>query len=160
MVRLNMESLTLLTRRLVPEMVARGRGGVLNVASTAAFLPGPLMTVYYATKAYVVSFSEALREELRGTGVAVTCLCPGPVRTGFQARAGMVLPSTFRLAETDGPSVARAGVEGLLRDRTLVIPGVMNRLVTFLPRVLPRRIVPRIVMRAQGRRTSGDGKAG
>lgn len=159
MLRLNMESLTVLTRRLVPAMVARRRGGVLNVASTAAFLPGPFMTVYYATKAYVLSFSEGLREELRGTGVAVTCLCPGPVRTGFQARAGMVLPSTFRLAETSSASVARAGVDGLLRDRALVIPGLLNRMVTLLPRVLPRTIVPGMVLRAQARRASRDGEA-
>ena len=158
MLRLNMEALTLLTRRLVPDMVLRGRGRVLNVASTAAFLPGPMMTVYYATKAYVLSFSEALREELRGTGVSVTCLCPGPTRTGFQERAGMVLPPALRLGVQDSPQVAAAGVAGLLGGRSLVVPGILNRLVTMVPRILPRRMVSMLVRRVQGgRRSPGQG---
>ena len=85
MIRVNIEALTQLTRALLPGMLARRRGRILNVASTAGFAPGPLMAVYYATKAYVISFSEALAEELRGTGVTVTVLCPGPTRTEFQA---------------------------------------------------------------------------
>ncbi len=89
MLRLNIEALTELTHRFLPPMIARGRGQILNVASTAALQPGPFMAVYYATKAYVLSFSEAIAEELRGTGVTVTALCPGPTRTEFQARANM-----------------------------------------------------------------------
>jgi short-subunit dehydrogenase len=160
MLRLNMEALTLLTRRLVPGMVLRGRGGVLNVASTAAFLPGPLMSVYYATKAYVLSFSEALREELRGTGVTVTCLCPGPTRTGFQERAGMVLPPGLRFGVQDSQQVATAGVAGLVHGRSLVIPGIVNRLVTLAPRILPRWVVPKLVQRLQAeRRPAGRGES-
>ena len=109
MLRLNIEVLTELTHRFLPPMIARGRGQILNVASTAALQPGPFMAVYYATKAYVLSFSEAITEELRGTGVTVTALCPGPTRTEFQARANMGSSRLARYGLQDARPVAELG---------------------------------------------------
>lgn len=152
MMQLNMVALTELTKQLLPKMSERGRGRILNVASTAAFMPGPLMAVYYATKAYVLSFSEALAEELRGSGISVTALCPGPTRTGFQDRANMQESKLVRGKEImDAATVARAGYEGLMRGEPLVIPGVMNRLQAATPRFLPRSWIPKIVKSAQAR---------
>lgn len=150
MIQLNMVTLTRLTRLLLPAMIARGWGRVLNVASTAAFMPGPLMAVYYASKAYVLSLSEALNDELRGTGVSVTALCPGPTRTGFQERAQMQRSRLLKLSRLmDSGVVAQAGYEALMGGRPVVIPGLINRIQAWSPRLLPRRIVPGVVRRAQ-----------
>ncbi len=138
MISTNVISLTRLTKLLLPAMLARGSGKILNVASTAAFQPGPLMAVYYATKAYAWSFSEALRDELRGSGVSVTTLCPGPTRTNFARRASAQHVRLFRGPLSDPAEVARAGYAGLMRHRALVIPGWRNRLGYWLARVLPR----------------------
>ncbi len=140
-VRLNAVAVTHLTRLFLPGMVEAGRGRVLNVASTAAFQPGPLMAVYYATKAYVLSLSEALAEEVRGTGVTVTCLCPGPTRTGFQSEADMEDSGLLRLGLMDAGDVARLGLRAMRRGRRIVVPGVMNRLGTIVVRLLPRSVV-------------------
>ena len=152
MVQLNVVTLTALTKKLLPGMLSRRRGRILNVARTAGFLPGPLMAVYYATKAYVLSFSEALAEEVRGTGVSVTALCPGPTRTGFQARASMEasrLVNGKRLP--DAAEVSREGYEGAERGAAVVIPGFQNRVQVGLVRFLPRSMVSRMVHRAQER---------
>lgn len=150
--QLNVVSLTELTKRLLPGMLGRNRGGVLNVASTAAFQPGPLMAVYYATKAYVLSFSEALAEEVRGRGVCVTALCPGPTESGFQARAAM---ENSRLVKgkrlMDAATVAEAGYEGFRRGVSVVVPGLQNRLLVQSVRFMPRQFLTRIVHRMQGR---------
>ncbi len=152
MMHVNMLTLTTLTKRVLPLMLGRRSGMILNVASTAAFLPGPLMAVYYASKAYVLSFSEALAEELRDTGVTVTALCPGPTATGFQHRAAMEESKLVSGREImDAGSVARAGYEGMKEGRTIVIPGVRNKLTTEAPRILPRRIMRRLVRRSQER---------
>jgi len=145
MIQLNVSAVTHLTKHFLPAMLGRGAGRILNVASTAAFLPGPLMAVYYATKAYVLSYSEALAEEVAGTGVTVTCLCPGPTRTGFQARARMDESRLFRGPTTmSSKAVARAGYEGVMRGERLVIPGAVNKAVVQSLRVAPRRLVTRI----------------
>lgn len=152
MVAVNIAALTRLTRALLPPMVARRSGGVLNVASTAAFQPGPLMAVYYASKAYVLSFSEALSAEVRGTGVTITALCPGPTRTEFQSRAGMervALFNTPAIPVAEAESVAAAGYAGWKRGRRVVIPGATNRLTAAMAPVLPRRLVLRMVKRLQ-----------
>jgi short-subunit dehydrogenase len=149
MIRLNVEALTVLTRYLLPGMLARKRGRILNVASTAAFQPGPLMAVYFATKAYVLSFSMALSEELRGTGVTVTCLCPGPTRTGFQEHAAMARSRLFRGRTQDALSVARTGYDALRKGRRLVIAGLRNRLLAFLTRFLPIRTAAWFAGKAQ-----------
>ena len=151
--QVNIVALTELTKRLVPGMVARGRGRILNIASTAAFLPGPLMAVYYASKAYVLSFSEAIANELAGTGVTVTALCPGPTASGFQKAAhleGSKLVAGMRLATSR--DVAQVGFDAMVAGTRIVVPGVRNKLVSQMPRLLPRRMVARLVRRAQERR--------
>ena len=152
MVQLNLTSLTHLTRLLLPEMVGRRAGKILNVASTAAFQPGPLMAVYYASKAYVLSFSEALANELRGSGVTVTALCPGPTPTGFQKRSGMKSSGHLSSFAMDVESVARIGYQGMLRGKTVVIPGLRNRLLAQLVQFVPRDLVTSIVRRIQEHR--------
>jgi short-subunit dehydrogenase len=148
-IQVNLVAVTALTRELAPAMVSRGRGRILNVASTAGFFAGPLMAVYYATKAFVVSFSEALANELADTGVTVTALCPGPTRTEFQKSAGMehsILGSTYLM---DSATVARIGYEGMLRGKRIVIPGIGNRFLVQVTRLSPRRLVTAIVRRIQ-----------
>lgn len=150
MVQLNVVTLTELTHRLLPSMISRRRGRVLNLASTAAFFPGPGMSVYYATKAYVLSLSEALAEELKGTGVTVTALCPGPTQTGFQARAAMERSKLVRNRKIPGAAeVARFGVDAMLAGKPTAVVGLRNRLLVLSPRFLPRRMVPGIVAKAQ-----------
>ncbi len=156
MLNLNIVTLTMLTRALLPAMLGHKSGHVLNVASTAAFMPGPLMSVYYASKAYVLSFSEALDEELRGTGVSVTVLCPGPVETGFQSRAAMedskLLQSQLaRASLVSATDVAKAAINALERGQRVVIPGFMNQMTALIPRWLPRAIMPGIIKNAQAR---------
>jgi hypothetical protein len=141
LMNLNMVSLCALTRLLLPGMIARRHGRILNVASTAAFQPGPLMAVYFASKAFVLSFSEALANELASSGVTVTCLCPGATSTNFSARAGVDLTGPFMGGEMDSDSVARLGYTACIAGRPLVIPGAMNWLMSTLVRVLPRRVV-------------------
>ena len=150
LLQVNIGALTLLTRLLLPDMLRRRWGRVLNVASTAAFQPGPLMAAYYASKAYVLSLSEALAEETRGTGVTVTCLCPGPTTTRFQARAGMQKSKLFKMLSTmSSAEVAFAGYRGVMAGRRLVIPGLMNKIGVHANRFAPRLLAPRIVRALQ-----------
>jgi short-subunit dehydrogenase len=147
MIDLNVRALTLSCRLALPAMLARGRGFILNVASTAAFQAGPNMAVYYAGKAFVLSLTEALHQEAKGTGVHVTALCPGPTATEFFEVAGVANGRLAKIA-TDPAAVVRAGLEGLARNRAIVIPGVANKLGAqanrFLPRAAMRRIIARI----------------
>jgi short-subunit dehydrogenase len=141
-IQLNITALTHLTRLFLPGMLARREGKIMNVASTAAFQPGPLMAVYYATKAYVLSFSEALANEVAGSGVVVSCFCPGPTDTNFQKRAGMENSRLFKkLRPTNAETVARDGYRGLMAGRTVVISGVQNWLVAQSVRFAPRKWV-------------------
>ncbi|TVP46005.1 MAG: SDR family oxidoreductase [Gemmatimonadales bacterium] len=150
MIAVNVTAVTELLRRFAPHMVARGGGRILNVASTAAFQPGPLMAVYYATKAYVVSFSEAVRNELASSGVTVTTLCPGVTGSEFHERAGMHGDSVLeRLRPASAEEVARFGVEAALLGKGVVIPGRLNRILATAVRFVPRSIVPAIVRRIQ-----------
>jgi short-subunit dehydrogenase len=150
MIQVNVVALTQLTKLLLPKMVARRRGRVLNVASTAAFQPGPLMAVYYATKAYVLSFSEAIADELRDSGVTVTALCPGPTATGFAAAADMTASRLFNLAKPmSSADVARSGYAAMRSGRRVVVPGMKNKLLTQSIRVSPRRLVTTIVRKLQ-----------
>ncbi len=154
MILLNINTLTMLTRALLPSMLAVKRGKILNVASIAAFMPGPLMTVYYASKAYVLSFGEALDEELKGTGVSVTTLCPGPVKTGFQDRADMndskLMQNPMNPMITVS-EVATQAVAALENKSRLIIPGIMNQILAFMPRLMPRAFVPSMVKNAQAK---------
>jgi short-subunit dehydrogenase len=149
MVRLNVEAVTALCGRFVPDMVRRGRGGVLNVASTAAFQPLPRQATYGATKAFVLSFTDALHAELAGTGVTATALCPGPVRTEFADTAGIGeeaegLPDIFW---ADSPDVAEQGVRGLEKNRRVVVPGMLNRAGAHGGQHVPRSLLLRLAGR-------------
>jgi short-subunit dehydrogenase len=150
MIQLNVVSLVILTKLLAKEMVERKRGKILNVASTAAFQPGPLMAIYYATKTFVLSFSEALAEELKESGVTVTALCPGPTATQFSKRAELEKSRLFQggiVAVLDPVTVAKIGYEGLIKGQRVVIPGLINKLGVLSVRVTPRRLVAQIARR-------------
>lgn len=153
MIQVNMTLLTELSKLFAADMVKRRFGKILNVASTAAFQPGPLMAVYYATKAYVLSFSEALANELQGTGVTVSCLCPGPTDTEFNKRANIsaskLVNSNMRMEA--GP-VARIGYKGLMRGKRLIIPGMKNKMFVQAVRFLPRQMITAIIRRVQDKR--------
>jgi short-subunit dehydrogenase len=149
MIQVNITSLTHLTRLFLPGMIERRHGKILNVASTAAFQPGPMMATYYASKAYVLSFSEALSEELKGTGVTVTAFCPGPTATGFGQRAGFVNEKIFGdMLSMDSYKVALDGYKGLMKGRSIVISGWKNwlgtKLVRFIPRPLPAKLIKKV----------------
>jgi len=142
LVDLNIASVVALTKRLLPGLRALGQGRIMNVASIASFVPGPYMAVYYATKAFVLSYSEALAYELAGSGVTVTALCPGPTASEFQARAGVghsVGRSLVRMARAD--AVARSGYRAMQAGRRVVVPGFANRVMVAMLRILPRRLV-------------------
>lgn len=151
MIQVNGAALTHLTKLFLPAMLAEHHGAILNVASTAGFVPGPLMAVYYATKAYVISFSEALAEELRNSGVTVTVLCPGVTRTEFQERAGIDLEARQlqRGWVADAASVARAGYDGMRRGKRLVIPGFINKVMVAATRLASRALLAKAVRRVQ-----------
>jgi short-subunit dehydrogenase len=144
MIDLNCRSLTELSLRWINSL-ARHHGGILNVASISGFIPGPGMSVYNASKAYVISFSVGLRRELRPKGIRVTALCPGPVPTEFQARAGILDVHYPRGFDRPAEDVARQGYRGLMRGRSVVVPGVHNKLVPWLPRFLPRGFIATMV---------------
>jgi short-subunit dehydrogenase len=144
MLQVNITALTHLSRLFLPGMLDRDRGGIINLSSLAGFLPGPNMAIYYASKAYVLAFSEALREEVRGTGVAVCCIAPGPTETGFVEAAGLEGVRFFRLGAMSARPVARTGYRGFRAGRALVVPGISNRAATLLLRLSPRLLTRRV----------------
>jgi short-subunit dehydrogenase len=152
LLQVNIKALTHLTKLFLPQMVQRRCGKILNVASTAAFQPGPMMAVYYASKAYVLSFSQALGEELHGSGVSVSCLCPGPTTSGFQARAAMQKSKLMSGTMMGARAVALAGYRGLMRKQPVIIPGARNRGFALLSKFLPGKTVLQIIKRAQEQR--------
>lgn len=143
MLRLNMLALTQLTRMFLPAMVNEGHGRILNIASTAAFQPGPFMACYFASKAYVLSLSEALSEELSGTGVTVTAFCPGPIRTQFQKRSGTehIRENAFAM---EAAQVAKTAYQAILKNQRIAIPGLTNKLLALAIRFAPKALVLRI----------------
>lgn len=144
MINVNLTSLALLTRYFLPPMVERNSGGVLNVGSLAGFQPGPNAAVYYATKAFVLSLTEAIHEELKSTGVKVSCLCPGPVETEFGSRSGMEDANLFRTGTIDVSEVARQGFKGLMSCKDVVIPGLLAKTVPVFERFIPRKLIRKI----------------
>ncbi len=144
LLHLNVLALTELTKSFLPDL-RESKGHILNVASTAAFEPGPYMAVYYASKAYVLSFSEAIAEELAGDGVRVTALCPGLTRSGFQHAASMERSGLLRLPEMDAREVAAAGYRAMLKGKRVAIPGIFNRLLVTSVRFTPRSWVAHLV---------------
>ena len=144
MIDLNVATLTDLCRAVAPRMIERKEGGILNVASTAAFQPGPNMAVYFATKAFVLSFTEALHEELKRHGVHVTCLCPGPTRTEFGDVAGFGGNGLFDRVAMDSPEVVAAGLKGFDKNKAVVVPGLMNKVTASSGRFAPRSVVRKV----------------
>jgi short-subunit dehydrogenase len=144
MIDLNCRALVALAHAVLPQMIARGSGGILNLASVASFQPGPWMAVYYASKAFVLSFSEALHEEVKGQGVRVSALCPGPTKTEFADVAGMGDTALFERFASDAGAVVRDGLVGLRANRAVKVSGIVNRAlsegVRFTPRFLARRL--------------------
>jgi short-subunit dehydrogenase len=150
MLRVNAVALTELTKRFLPRMLEHHQGRILNVASTAAFQPGPLMAVYYASKAYVLSFGEAIAEELKGTGITVTTLCPGPTCTEFQSEAHLrQSPLIHGMGMPDAAEVARYGYEAMMKGRRVAIPGFVNRALANSVRFAPRGMVTSVLKRIQ-----------
>jgi uncharacterized protein len=149
MIDLNVRALTALSLAFV-DSLERHRGGILNVASVAAFMPGPGMAVYYASKAYVLSFSEALHHELAGRGIRVTALCPGPVQTEFQARSGMQLPNAAKMIELPASRVAQLGYDGLMSGRRVVVAGIGTKIAVSLMRFVPNALLMAAVDRRMG----------
>jgi uncharacterized protein len=150
MIDVNVRTLTDLSLRWI-ESVGRHRGGILNVASLAGFLPGPRMAVYYATKAYVLSFTESLHEELKSQGIRVTVLCPGPVKTEFQERAGIGDRRLPALMTRSAEEVARQAYQGFMKGQCFVVPGVPNKILAAAPRFLPRRVLVTLISARQRR---------
>ena len=147
MLQVNVAAVTQLTRMFLPAMVERGSGRILNVASMAAFQPGPLMAVYSASKAFVLSFSEAIRLELAGTGVTVTALCPGPTRSAFAERAEMARGAVTATTVMEPHDVALHGYAGMMAGKPVVIPGKVNRLGAIGSRLVPRSLAAGIARR-------------
>jgi len=147
LLQVNILALTQLTRLILPGMVARKRGRILNVASTAAFQPGPNAVVYYASKAYVWYFSEGLQTELSGTGVTVTCLAPGPTRTNFGEVARMQESGAFRMNSMEVEPVALAGYQAMRAGRTLVVPGLFNKVLQWSSKFSHWAIVKQVMKR-------------
>lgn len=143
MVRLNTEAVVAVARHFLPGLVARRTGGIVNVASTSAYQPTPFMATYGATKAFVLSFTAALAEETRRTGVRLLALCPGPVPTGFQEAAGIHASSMMKLAAKEAPGVVEGAIEAYRAGRSVFVPGTLNTLQTSAVRVLPRGVVVR-----------------
>ena len=144
MIDLNVGTLADLCRAVAPGMIDRKSGGIINVASTAAFQPGPKMAVYFATKAFVLSLTEALHEELKPHGIKVTCLCPGPTRTEFGDVAGFGGNGLFDRVAMESPEVVAAGLKGLDRNQAVVVPGFVNKLTASSGRFAPRSVVRKI----------------
>ena len=152
MIQVNVAALVHLTRLFLPGMLMGGRGRILNVASTAAFQAGPYMAGYYASKAFVLSFSEAIAAELEGSGVTVTALCPGPTDTGFQKRAGVEATPLFKANTMSSAEVARIGYAGMMKGKRIVITGFKNKVLAFATRLVPRKCVTGIAKRLNGAR--------
>jgi uncharacterized protein len=147
MMQVNMIALTNMTKLFLAPMVKRRKGRILNIASVAAFLPGPLMAVYYASKSYVLSFSEALANEVKDKGIIVTVLCPGPTKTKFFERSNINESAYLRKSMMDADKVALIGYKGLMEGKTVVIPGFLNNIQVFFMRFLPRPFLAKVARR-------------
>src|SRR4029079_3848705 len=154
MIQLNVAAVVHMTKLFMPPMMRRKKGRIMNVASTAAFYPGPLMSIYYASKAFVLSFAEAIAEELSGSGVTMTCLCPGPTETEFAEIAGTAKTRLFtQMAVKGADEVARLGYKAMMKGERVVVPGVRNKLLVQAERAAPRTLVTKIVRKIQESRT-------
>ena len=148
MIQLNVTSVVDLTKRFLPAMMSRRSGRILNVASTAAFVPGPWMSVYYASKAFLLSFSQAIDYELKPTDISVTTLCPGPTESEFKVRAGSQRSRLFEAFVMDAPRVARCGYDAMMAGKPVAIPGLRNKMIPVAARVTPRPLIAKLSYRA------------
>ena len=148
MIQLNLTSVVDLTKRFLPSMIQRKGGRILNVASTAAFVPGPWMSVYYATKAFLLSFSQAIDYELKPNGITVTTLCPGPTESEFKVRAGSQRSRLFKAFVMNAPRVARVGYDAMMNGKPVAIPGLRNKLIPVAARFGPRSMIVTLSHRA------------
>lgn len=144
MIQVNLVALTHLTRLFIPGILERGHGGILNVGSLAGFQPGPNLAVYFATKAYVLSFTEALAEEISNPNIKISCLAPGPVKTEFGEKSDLEDSLLFKVSLMEMEPVVKAGYEGFRKGQTIVIPGLKQQIVPFLNRFTPRLLVRKI----------------
>lgn len=159
MLNLHILTTTQMTKLFLTGMVEQNSGRVLNVSSLAAFEPGPLMSIYYASKAYILSFSEAIANELKGTGVTVTTLCPGPTNTGFQeVVSNHSSKNKIKFNMASAKKVAETGYKAMLAGKVLSIPGLLNKIIAFLPRIIPRKTVTSIVRKVQEKNRSESPK--
>ncbi|MGL4873022.1 MAG: SDR family NAD(P)-dependent oxidoreductase [Clostridium sp.] len=147
LLNLNIKAPTILIKRLLPKMKERGYGGILNIASTAAFVGGPKMSTYYSSKAYILTLTEALFEECKEDNIKVSCLCPGPVKTGFQEEAGIVKSEKAKKYLMEASEVAKIGYDGFKKGKAIVVPGVKNKIMVLGIKFLPRCIIRKIIFK-------------
>ncbi|MCE5222499.1 MAG: SDR family oxidoreductase [Clostridium sp.] len=148
LININIIALTTLTKYFLKDMIKKGEGGILNVASTAAFIGGPKMSMYYSSKAYVLSLTEALHDEVKNLGIRVSCLCPGPVKTSFQEKAGIDKSEKSKKYLMDASKVAEEAYLGFLKGKTIVIPGYKNKLLTLGNKLIPRAWSRKIILKS------------
>ena len=147
LIDINIKSLTRLTKYFLPKIIENKNGGILNVASTAAFCSGPRMAVYYASKAYVLNLTEAIYEECKGTGIKISCLCPGPVKTEFQGKAGIKKSETAKKYLMSAEDVAKVCYKDFNRGKLIIIPGIKNKLLVMANNLLPSSISRKIILK-------------
>lgn len=148
LININIIALTNLTKYFLKKMIKRGCGGIMNVASTAAFVGGPKMAMYYSSKAYVLSLTEALHEEVKDFGVRVSCLCPGPVKTSFQEKAGIKKSKKAKKYLMEADKVAEEAYFGFLKGKAIIIPGYKNKLLILLNKLIPRSLSRKIILKS------------
>ena len=146
-ININIIALTTLTKYFLKDMIKRGNGGILNVASTAAFTSGPKMSMYYSSKAYVLSLTEAIHDEVKSLGIRVSCLCPGPVKTSFQEKAGIKKSEKAKKYLMDVNIVAEEAYLGFIKGKTIIIPGYKNKLLILANKLIPRALSRKIILR-------------
>jgi short-subunit dehydrogenase len=149
LLQVNIVALTTLTKLFLPYMIKEKSGKILNLGSIASFFPGPLMTTYFSSKAYILSFSQSLAGELQGSGITVSCLCPGPTQTGFASRSGMNNPASFGKFSESAKEVAQVGFDGLMNGKSIIVIGALNKLAIFAIRFAPRSLVLKVMKQMQ-----------
>ena len=146
LIDVNIRALTELTKLFIPSMISNGEGAIMNVSSTAAFCAGPKMANYYASKAYVLSFTEALHEELKNNNIKVSCLCPGPIKTGFQEKAGIKKNENIKNSSMSAKNVASIAYKDFNRGKAIIIPGFKNKILVYLNKLIPRSLSRKIIL--------------
>ena len=148
LININIVALTVLTKYFIRDMIKRGDGGILNVASTAAFIGGPKMSMYYSSKAYVLSLTEALHDEVKSLGIRVSCLCPGPVKTSFQEKAGIKKAEKTKRYSMEASKVAEEAYLGFVKGKAIIIPGYKNKLLVLGNKLIPRALSRKIILKS------------